>query len=170
MTRWSANFFFFFEKRRHFHYLRRSLQSKARMDSGASFRHIKPAVWLADLANTWATSLQFRLTKTKEISSKLFLIILMSWTIAPIWDLSRLFCMSFRTKFKQSEAITTFLKCWSQMNFKAHRTAKASAISGSETLQITWFVAAKKFPLWSRITHPAPILSDSLKQQHQHLP
>jgi len=49
------------------------------------------------------------------------------------------------------------------MNFKAHRTAKASAISGSETLQITWFVAAKKFPLWSRITHPAPILSDSLK-------
>jgi len=48
----SSSLVFFFENRRHFHYLRRSLQSKARMDSGASFRHIKPAVWLADLANT----------------------------------------------------------------------------------------------------------------------
>jgi hypothetical protein len=49
------------------------------------------------------------------------------------------------------------------MNFKAHRIAKALAISGSETLQITWFVAANKFPLWSHITHPTPIISDSLK-------
>jgi hypothetical protein len=85
-----------------------SLHIMALISSGQTLNQHELAACFADLARICAASLQERDTCLQVHDANIVAFFLISWTMAPVWDLSSCTAFTLLIRDKQSEATTTF--------------------------------------------------------------